>query len=193
MEALLSPEGSLALAIAALVVVLGWRFTLPERGRDFAGTLVLIAAVAVTFAAGRGLLPGAEPVAVGAAPRISGSVLLVLGLLLAGASFKARLVAGRNRLATTGPYARLRHPLYAGLTLVLVGLLVRSPSRAGALAVLVAVAQYVWLGLVEERDARAVFGAEWDGYASRTRAVFPVLRAPLATSARTGDASRSSK
>jgi protein-S-isoprenylcysteine O-methyltransferase Ste14 len=100
----------------------------------------------------------------------------VAGLLLAGASFKARLLAGRRALAATGPYARLRHPLYVGLALVLAGHLARAPSRAGALAVLVALGQYAWLALVEERDARAAFGAAWDAYAARTRAVLPFPR-----------------
>jgi protein-S-isoprenylcysteine O-methyltransferase Ste14 len=176
MESLLTPEGSLALAIAALVVVLGWRFTLPERARDFGGVLVFVAAVAVTLLAGRGLLRGAEPVAAGAVARIGGAAVLVAGLLLGGASYRARLVAGRGALATAGPYARLRHPLYVGLALALAGHLARAPSRAGALAVLVALGQYAWLALVEERDARAAFGAAWEAYAARTRALLPFPR-----------------
>ncbi|WP_242392250.1 methyltransferase family protein [Anaeromyxobacter oryzisoli] len=173
MEQVLSPEGSLALAVAALVAVLGWRFTLPERGRDLAAVLVFVAAVAVTFAAGRGLVPGGGPVAAALPVRVVGAALLVAGLLLAGSSFKARLLAGRGHLAESGPYARLRHPLYAGLALVLVGHLLRLPSRAGALAVTIALAQYLWLGGVEEREARAAFGEAWDRYASRTRALLP--------------------
>jgi protein-S-isoprenylcysteine O-methyltransferase Ste14 len=175
-ESVLTPEGSLALAISALVVMLGWRFTLPVRGRDFAGVVVYIAAIAVSFAAGRGLLPGGGPVAAGPVARLGGAALLVAGLLLAGASFKARLLAGRGHLAEAGPYARIRHPLYAGLALVLVGHLLRLPSRAGALAVTIALVQYLWLGMVEEREARAAFGAEWDGYALRTRALLPLPR-----------------
>ncbi len=40
----------------------------------------------------------------------------------------------------------------------------------------IALAQYVWLGMVEEREARAAFGAKWDGYAFRTRALLPLPR-----------------
>lgn len=176
MESVLSPEGSLALAISALVVVLGWRFALPERGRDFAGILVFVTAVVLTFAVGRGLVPGSGPTAAGPFLRVTGGALIVAGLLLAGASFKARLLAGRGRLAATGPYARIRHPLYAGLALVLVGHLLRLPSQPGALAVIVALSQYVWLATVEEREARAAFGAEWSEYAARTRALVPIPR-----------------
>jgi protein-S-isoprenylcysteine O-methyltransferase Ste14 len=175
-ESLLSPEGSLALAIAALLAVLGWRFTLPERGRDFAGVLVFVAVVALTFAAGRGLIPGTGAVVAGPLLRLGGAALLVLGLLLAGASFKARLRAGRGRHPEVGPYARIRHPLYAGLTLVLVGHLLRLPSQVGALAVLAAVAQYVWMGTVEEREARGASDPSWEAYARRTPALLPVRR-----------------
>lgn len=176
MESVLSAEGSLALAISALVVVLGWRFTLPERGRDFAGALVFVAAVALTFAAGRGLVPRAAPWPAAAPLRLAGAALLVAGLALAGASFQARLHAGRGRLAVLGPYARIRHPLYAGLGLALVGHLLRLPSQLGAVLAVVALAQYAWLASVEERDARAAFAAEWDAYAARTPALLPLPR-----------------
>lgn len=173
MESVLSAEGSLALAIAALVVVLGWRFTLPERGRDFAAALVFVAAVALTFAAGRGLVPRAAPWSAGVALRLLGAAMLVGGLALAGASFRARLRAGRGRLAVLGPYARLRHPLYAGLGLALVGHLLRLPSQLGAVLTVIALAQYAWLAAAEERDARAAFAAEWEAYAARTPALLP--------------------
>lgn len=39
MSDLLSPEGSLALAIAVLAIVLRYRFTLPQRARDLGGFL----------------------------------------------------------------------------------------------------------------------------------------------------------
>ena len=176
MESVLSPEGSLALAISALVVVLGWRFALPERGRDFAGMLVFVTAVVLTFAVGRGLIPGSGPTRPG---RFCGSPAAHWSSSAScspARRFKARLLAGRGRLAVTGPYARIRHPLYAGLALVLVGHLLRLPSQPGALAVVVALAQYVWLATVEEREARAAFGAEWAEYAARTRAVLPIPR-----------------
>jgi len=177
MSELLTPEGSLALAIAALQLVLGWRFTLPERGRDVAGFLLYAAAVGLAFAAGRGLLPASPPLA-GALPlRLAGAALLLGGLALAGASQKARLLAGRGALATSGPYGRLRHPLYVGLALVLAGGVLRAPSAVGAAAAAIAVAHYAWLALREERAARDVFGAEWRTYARRTRAVVPIPRA----------------
>lgn len=178
MSALLTPEASLALAIAVLEIVLGYRFTLPERGRDVGGFLVYAVAIAVAFAAGRGLLPASPPLAAPLWMRIIGAVLLLVGLILAGASSRARLLAGRGRLATSGAYARLRHPLYLGLSLVLAGSLLRAPSAAGAMAAVLAMAHYVWLGTLEERDSARTFGAAWTDYRSRTRAALPLPRGP---------------
>ena len=176
MSELLTPEGSLALAIAVLEIVLGYRFTLPERGRDLGGFLTYAVAIGLGFVAGRGLVPGSPALSVPLPVRVVGAALLVAGLFLAGASQKARLLAGRGRLATAGPYAWLRHPLYAGLSLVVMGSLLRAPSAVGAVAAAVALAQYGWLGGLEERDALRTLGGAWTEYASRTRAVLP--RAP---------------
>ncbi len=173
MDSLLSAEGSLAVAISALAIVLGYRFTLPERGRDFGGLLVYVAAIGVTLAAAHGLVPRAGAVAPGLALRALASVLLIAGFLLAGASFRARLEAGRGALATRGPYARVRHPLYLGLGMVLVGHLLRLPSSAGLLPIALALASYAFSGAAEEREAAARFGAAWEAYARRTGAVVP--------------------
>ncbi len=175
MESLLSAEGSLTVAISALAIVLGYRFTLPERGRDFAGLLVYVAAIGVTLAAAHGLVPRAGAFEPGLALRVPGSLMLILGIVLAGASFRARLEAGRGALATGGPYARVRHPLYLGLGLVLVGHLLRLPSSAGLLPTALALASYAFTGAAEEREAAAKFGGAWEAYARRTGAVFPRL------------------
>ena len=126
MESVLTAEGSLGLAITALVIALGWRFMAPNRGREFGAAFLYATSAALVFAAGRGIVPGARPVAAGLPLRLVGACLLVGGLLLAAASFRARTTAGRTHLAVGGPYARLRHPLYIGLGMVLVGHLLRA-------------------------------------------------------------------
>jgi protein-S-isoprenylcysteine O-methyltransferase Ste14 len=175
-DAILTAEGSLALAISALAIVLGWRFTLPVRGRDLGGVAVYAVAIGVTFAAAHGLVPRAGAVEAGPAARLAGGALVILGLALAGASYKARLRAGRGRLATAGPYAWIRQPLHLGLGLVLVGQLLRLPSQAGLLATAVALVSGALTAAAEERDAAAAHGAAWDTYARATGAVVPRLR-----------------
>ena len=176
MSELLTPEGSLALAIAVLEIVLGYRFTLPERGRDLGGFVTYAVAIGLGFVAGRGLLPAFPPLPAPLSMRVAGAALLLAGLFLAGASMKARLLAGRGQLVTGGPYGRLRHPLYLGLSLVLAGALLRGPTAVGALAAALAVVHYVSLAALEERDALRAFGGAWSDYASRTRAVLPFAR-----------------
>jgi len=174
MTELLTPEGALALAIAVLELVLGWRFTLPDRGRDVAGFCAFALAVVLGFLAGRGYLAPSPALVSPASVRIGGGVLLLAGLLLAGASARARLEAGRGRLATGGPYAWVRHPLYLGLSLVLVGGWLRAPSTLGWIPAAVAIAGFLWLGAADERAAREAFGEVWRAYARRTAPIAPV-------------------
>lgn len=173
MSELLTPEGTLALAIAVLELVLGWRFTLPERGRDLLGPGVFAAAVVVGFLAGLGYIPASPPWPNPMPLRIAGAVLLLGGLFLAGASSKARPLAGRGRLATGGPYAWIRHPLYVGLALALAGAWLRAPSTLGGLVAAAAAAAYAWLGVTDEQAAQSAFADAWKDYARRTSALLP--------------------
>ena len=173
MGGVFTAEGSLALAISALVVVLGWRFTLPARGRDLGGLAVYVLALGVTYAAAYGLLPRSGAVEAPPAARLVGGALMILGLALAGGAYRARLQAGRGHLTRGGPYARIRQPLHLGLALVLLGHLLRLPSSVGLLATAVGLASQALTAAAEEREAAAAFGAEWETYARRTRAVLP--------------------
>ncbi len=173
MGGVLTAEGSLALAISALAVVLGWRFTLPARGRELGGLAVYVLTLAVTYTAAYGVLPRSGAVDAGPGARLVGGALMILGLALAGASYKARLQVGRGHLATGGPYARIRQPLHVGLALVLLGHLLRLPSSVGLLATAIALGSQALTAAAEERDAAAAFGAEWEAYARRTGAVLP--------------------
>lgn len=174
MTSLLTPEGTLALAIGVLELVLGWRFTLPDRGRDVAGFCVFALAVILGFLTGRGYVPASPALISPTSVRIAGGVVLLAGLMLAGRSARARMEAGQGRLVTGGPYARIRHPLYLGLSLVLVGGCLRSPSTLGWIPAALAVAGYVWLGVDDERAAAGAFGEAWRDYARRTPAVVPL-------------------
>jgi len=178
MTSLLTPEGSLALAAAALLVVLGWRFTIAGRPRELLGVLGFVLAVAITLAGALDLVPG-SPVRPAPFPvRLAGAALLVGGLLVAGASFRARRAIGHGALCTGGVYARLRHPLYLGLGLALLGNLLRTPNLAGAVAVGFALVLSAWLARLEEREAAAVHGGPWESYAAMTPRLWPRRRLP---------------
>jgi protein-S-isoprenylcysteine O-methyltransferase Ste14 len=113
---------------------------------------------------------------------ISGTALLLLGLLLLFAGFRGlgkSLTANPvpvddGVLVTTGIYARLRHPIYTGLLVLTMGLVVAS----GVWAQLIA-----WFGLLglliyKMRWEETLLSAKHKGYAaykSRVPALFPKL------------------
>jgi hypothetical protein len=66
-------------------------------------------------------------------------VLLVVGLVLAGTSSRARRRAAMNAGLEPVRSTRALNPVYAGLAVVLVGQLLRGPSVAGGVTVLAAV------------------------------------------------------
>jgi hypothetical protein len=132
MDALTSPEGSVALALCALLVVVGYRLARPDRGREWLAIAAYAAALVASLLGARGLLPG-PTAAVAPAVRLAGAALLVLGLLLAGQPSRARRRAARRAPgeATRAPPLDL---VYAGLAVVLAGQLARAPSLAGGIA-----------------------------------------------------------
>ena len=111
---------------------------------------------------------------------IASFVLIGGGFWMISAAWRVLYHAQRhNRLATTGLYARLRHPQYAGFVLVLTGFLLQWPTLLTAAMYPFLIWMYLRLSLAEERDTRAIFGAEFDAYAARTPAFIPALnRAP---------------
>ena len=142
MDSLSSAEGALGLAIAALLLVVGFRFAAPRRGREWAAAAAYAGALGVSFAGGSGLL--GEPAAVACAPqRIAGGGVLVAGLLLAGGAARDRRLAARAAVPGGGSGPRL----HAGLALVLLGYLLRAPSRAGAIATAAALLLHAWTAL----------------------------------------------
>jgi protein-S-isoprenylcysteine O-methyltransferase Ste14 len=176
MDRLTSAEGSLALAISALLLVLGYRFARPARGRDWGAVASYATALVVGLLGARGLLPGTAPASPGPALRLGGAALLLGGLLLAGAAARARAATAPGALVVIGPYARLRHPLPAGLALVVAGHLLRGPSFPGVVAALAALAVLASAAAAEDADARRAFGDAWERWAARTPALLPLPR-----------------
>lgn len=98
----------------------------------------------------------------------------------------ARRTIGRNwsgmvtvkqghELVTTGPYALARHPIYTGILFGFVGSALALDRWRGVLAVVIAFVA-LWRKLrLEERWMRETFGAQYEAYRRRTRALIPWL------------------
>lgn len=153
MDELTSPQGSIAVAVSALLLVVGYRLARPERGREWVAIAAYALALVVQVLGARELLPGATLVPAPAL-RIAGSVLLVAGLVLAGKRSRARRHAAAIGRPEPKP-PRRPDPVYAGLGLVVVGQLARTPSLAGAIAAIVAVLACAAVALAPERGVGA--------------------------------------
>jgi protein-S-isoprenylcysteine O-methyltransferase Ste14 len=96
-------------------------------------------------------------------------------LLLAGNWSGFVEVKQDHELVVDGPYRLVRHPIYTGLLLMFAGTAIAVGEWRGVLAVAIAAAAF-WrkLGL-EEAVMRRQFGAAYDGYAERTRALIPFV------------------
>ena len=112
-----------------------------------------------------------------------GAALTFLGLLF---TVWARIYLGRNwsgvvtikadhELITGGPYGWVRHPIYSGLTLAFIGSALAVGQWRAVLSVLLALIAIVHRIIVEEAFMREQFGAAYDEYARRVRALVPRL------------------
>lgn len=111
----------------------------------------------------------------------TGAALTLAGLLFC---VWARVTLGRNwsrsvtikedhELIESGPYGMVRHPIYSGLFLGFIGSVLAEGQVRGVVAFgLVFVS--LWLKLrLEEKWMRAQFGAKYEAYAGRVKAVVP--------------------
>ncbi|HEV2272053.1 MAG TPA: isoprenylcysteine carboxylmethyltransferase family protein [Steroidobacteraceae bacterium] len=112
-----------------------------------------------------------------------GAALTLLGLAF---TVWARIYLGRNwsgvaavkadhELITGGPYRWVRHPIYSGLALAFVGMAIAGGQWRGVLSIALALIAIVQRIVVEERFMRQQFGAGYDAYAQRVRALIPGL------------------
>ncbi len=111
------------------------------------------------------------------------NLLIVGGFIVLGRAWTVLHKAQRDhKLATTGAYAHVRHPQYVGFITIMVGFLLQWPTLLTLVMFPILVTMYVRLARREERDARTMFGTEWDTYATGTPAFIPRLgRRPQAT------------
>jgi protein-S-isoprenylcysteine O-methyltransferase Ste14 len=115
--------------------------------------------------------------------RVIGVALTYSGL---GLAVWARIVLGKNwsaavtikvdhQLVQRGPYAIVRHPIYSGLVLALLGSALFIGEVRGLLAVALAFAGWLVKSRTEERFMLERFGAEYEHYQQRTRALVPFI------------------
>ncbi|HTJ04247.1 MAG TPA: isoprenylcysteine carboxylmethyltransferase family protein [Caldimonas sp.] len=113
----------------------------------------------------------------------TGAVLVAAGLAFAvwarihlGANWSGIVTVKRgHELVTGGPYAIVRHPIYTGLVLAFVGSAIALGELRGVLAVAV-VAASLWRKLrLEERWMAEQFGADYERYRRRVRALVPFV------------------
>lgn len=113
-----------------------------------------------------------------------GAVLTLMGLAF---TVWARVYLGRNwsgmgatikadhELVTGGPYGLVRHPIYSGLALAVLGTALAVGQWRAVLALALALSAIVHRIRVEERFMREKFGATYDAYTKRVRALIPKL------------------
>lgn len=103
-------------------------------------------------------------------------VLLGFGFYLLSTAWNRLYHAQRSHsLATAGPYARIRHPQYVAFVLILLGFLFQWPTILTLAMFPFLLVMYGRLAIVEEREMRTQFGAEYDRYAAQTPRFWPKL------------------
>ncbi len=80
-----------------------------------------------------------------------------------------------HELIQTGPYAFVRHPIYTGLLLAFLGTALMRCSPRSFLGVAVFLAVFVWKIRMEDGFLRAEFGAKFEDYRRRVKALVPFV------------------
>jgi methanethiol S-methyltransferase len=107
---------------------------------------------------------------------LASNVVILGGFILLASAWRVLFAAQKTgTLATTGAYAHIRHPQYAAFMLIMIGFLLQWPTLPTLVMFPILVTVYVRLAHREEREARVMFGTQWDGYAARTPGFIPRL------------------
>ena len=121
-------------------------------------------------------------------PSMPWTLLLGTALTAAGIAFAvwARVVLGANwsaevtvkeghELIQTGPYALARHPIYTGLALAVLGTAIAVGEWRALIALILTVGSFWYKLGIEERVMTETFGAAYDNYRRRVRALIPFV------------------
>lgn len=115
-------------------------------------------------------------VQVGAALTFAGIAFAIWARLRIAGNWSSDVTLKRDHeLIVDGAYAFVRHPIYTGILLGLSGTALAVGEWRAALGVVIVGAAY-WRKLtIEEAVMRRQFGAAYDRYAARTRALIPFV------------------
>jgi len=80
-----------------------------------------------------------------------------------------------HELIVDGPYALVRHPIYTAVLGMCVGTTLVSGELHGLIGTALVVVAYARKIHLEERNLAGSFGAAWDSYRARTKALIPGL------------------
>ena len=106
------------------------------------------------------------------------NILIIAGFFLLSSAWRVLYRAQRRHtLAITGSYAKIRHPQYAGFVIIMFGFLLQWPTIVTVVMFPILVFMYIRLARIEEQEACAEFGEEYDRYADQVPAFFPRLGA----------------
>jgi protein-S-isoprenylcysteine O-methyltransferase Ste14 len=107
---------------------------------------------------------------------VAGIAFTVWARLHLGANWSSEVsVKQDHELVQSGPYAIVRHPIYTGLALAFLGTAIAIGEWRAVIAFVVAVASFWYKLSIEERVMRETFGAAYDDYARKVRALVPFL------------------
>ena len=79
------------------------------------------------------------------------------------------------RLIQSGPYAFVRHPIYTGILLALLGTVLSIGTVRSCIAIVLMFLSFVVKLTLEERWLCAHFGAEYEAYRRRVKALIPYV------------------
>jgi len=110
----------------------------------------------------------------GLAFTVAGLCFAVWGRMHLGKYWSGRITLKENhRVIQTGPYAWVRHPIYSGLILALFGTAITLGTISAFAGFAFMLISFVRKLKIEETWLRYQFGAEYEAYQNRVKALIP--------------------
>ena len=110
----------------------------------------------------------------GLAFTVAGLCFAVWARMHLGKYWSGRITLKENhRVIQTGPYAWVRHPIYSGLILALFGTAITLGTISASAGFAFMLISFVRKLKIEETWLRSQFGAEYEAYQNRVKALIP--------------------